>query len=377
MSFRLNAEQVDIKTAAREFCEREVKPIAAQVDRDRQFPMETIRKMAPLGFMGMAISQEYGGCGFGTLENTLVIEEVSRCCASTGATVVVHNAFVCPVIERCGTEEQKRKFLIPLAQGEKLGAYALTEPDSGSDISSIRTRAQLRDEKFVVNGSKCFVTNGGKADIYIVFAKGEEGFMALIAERGHEELFFGKPERLLGMRATSTSSLYLNDCMIPRENLIGRPGQALEIAKEGLVDLRIGIAAQAVGIAQAALETSVGYAGQRVQFGQPIGRFQAIQRMLVDMATEIEAARSLIYRCAAMRDRGEDSVKEASMAKLFASEVAVRSTKKAIKVHGGYGYMRDFPLERFARDARVTAIYGDPSEIQRNIIANILLGYKD
>ncbi|MFQ5710734.1 MAG: acyl-CoA dehydrogenase family protein [Candidatus Geothermarchaeales archaeon] len=379
MAFSLTSEQQMIKAMVKEFAEKEIKPIAAQIDRDREFPRETIKKMAPLGLLGMSTPQKYGGAGADFVSFVVAVEEVSRCCSSTAALMVVHNAFVCSVIDRYGTDEQKRAFLTPLARGERLGAYGLTESASGSEIGAVQTRARLSGEGYAVDGSKRFVIGGGEADTYIVFAKtGErDGISAFIAERGLEGLSFGRPERMLGVRATSTAPLYLNDCLIPKENLLGDVGEGIEIARVGLDNLRLGIAAQAVGIAQAALERCVEYANERVQFGQPIGRFQAVQRMIVDMATETEAARSLVYRCAALRDRGEDFRKEASMAKLFASSAAVRATKNAIRVHGGYGYMRDYPLERLARDARVTAIYGDPSEIQRNVIAKVLLGYED
>jgi alkylation response protein AidB-like acyl-CoA dehydrogenase len=382
MDFELTEEQRMILKMAREFAEKEVAPIAAEIDEKEKVPFENIKKMGELGFLGLTVSEEYGGTGADTISYVIAIEEISKACASTGAIMAVQNSLICYGLERYGNEEQKRKFLIPAARGEKIGSFALTEPEAGSDAASIKTTAIREGDFYIINGTKRFITNGSFSDFVILFAmtdkaKGHRGISAIIVERGTPGFSVGKEERKLGIRATNTCELIFDDCKVPVANRLGEEGQGFRIALSILDFGRIGIAAQAIGIARAAYEASLDYARTRVQFGRPIAEFQAIQWMLADMATRLEAARLLTYSAALAKERakrtGERFTKEAAMAKLFASETAMWVTTKAIQIHGGYGYMKEYPVERYFRDAKITEIYEGTSEIQRLVIASSVL----
>lgn len=382
MDLKLTEEQEMIRKMARDFAEKEVAPIAAEMDEKGEVPFDNIKKMGELGFLGLTTSEEYGGVGADTLSYCLAIEEIAKACASTAAVMAIQNSLINYGIERYGTEEQKRKFLVPLAKGEKIGAYALTEPEAGSDAASIRTTAVRDGDEYVINGTKHFTTNGGFADILIVYAttdrtKGYKGIAAFIVEKDDAGFSVGKEEVKMGIRATNTCETIYQDCRVPVENRLGEEGDGFKIALASLDAGRIGIGAQAVGIAQAAYEASLEYAKTREQFGQLIAKFQAIQWMLADMATRIEAARLLVYNAALAKDRaketGERFSEEAAMAKLYASETASFVADLAIQIHGGYGYMKDYPLERYYRDARITRIYEGTNEIQRLVIARNIL----
>ncbi len=378
MEFALTEEQKLLQRTVREFAEAEVKPLAAQIDETGQFPQETFRKAAALGLTGVAFPEELGGAGFDHVAYTIVIEEISRVCASTGVILSVQNSLYCDPIYRYGTEEQKRRLLTPFLRGEKIGCYALTEPQAGSNAAALATRAVRQGDRYIVNGTKAWITNGGVADAAIVYvntdpARGEKGITALVVEKGMPGFKVGKEEKKLGIHATACVELSFTDCEVPVENRLGEEGEGYKIALSTLDGGRIGIAAQATGIAQGAFEQALAYAQQRTAFGQPIANFQAIQFMLSDMATEIEAARLLTRKAAWKQDTGARFTLEASIAKLFASEMATRVTHKAIQIHGGYGYSREYPVERMYRDARITEIYEGTSEIQRLIIANWVL----
>jgi butyryl-CoA dehydrogenase len=378
MRFELTEDQKMIQQMVREFAEKEVAPLAAEIDAEARFPAETVKKMAELNLMGMMVPEKYGGAGVDTVSYVLAMEEIAKACASTSVIMSVNNSLVCDPLLRNGTEEQKQKYLVPLARGEWLGCFALSEPNAGSDAANQQTTAVLKGDKWVINGRKNFTTNGAHADICILFAvtdktKGHHGISAFIVELDTPGFSIGKIEKKLGICGSDTASLVFEDCAIPKENLLGELGEGFKIAMETLDGGRIGIAAQAVGIAQAALEQSIKYSKERVQFGQPISNFQAIQWMLADMATEIECARLLTLKAATLKDKGVRHTKESSMAKLFASETAMRATHKAVQIHGGYGYIKDYPVERYFRDAKITEIYEGTSEIQRLIIATNLL----
>lgn len=379
MDFGLSPRQQAFQDMVREFAEKEVAPRAAAVDTEACFPAQTIRMMGELGLMGVAIPEEYGGAGADTICYVIAIEEISRACASTGVIMSINNSMVCDLMYTFGTEEQKRRFLIPLARGEKLGCFCLSEPDAGSDAGNLRVTALADGDHFVLNGVKNFITNGKEADVAIVFATVDrrlkhKGISAFVVEKGTPGFQVLKEEDKLGIRGTSTCQLLFEDCRIPRANLLGDIGEGFRIAMVSLDGGRIGIAAQAVGIARAALEASLHYAQGRVQFGRPIAAFQAIQFLLADMATRVDAARLLTYRAATLRDCGAPCAKEGSMAKLSASEVAMWVSTKAIQIYGGYGYITDYPVQRHFRDAKVTEIYEGTSEIQRLVIAGHLLG---
>lgn len=378
MEFALTEEQKLLQQTVREFANAEVKPLAAQMDETGQFPQETFRKAAALGLTGVAFPEELGGAGFDHVAYTIVIEEISRVCASTGVILSVQNSLYCDPIYRYGTEEQKRRLLTPFLRGEKIGCYALTEPQAGSNAAALATRAVRKGDRYIVNGTKAWITNGGVADAAIVYvntdpARGEKGITALVVEKGMPGFKVGKEEKKLGIHATACVELSFTDCEVPVENRLGEEGEGYKIALSTLDGGRIGIAAQATGIAQGAFEQALAYAQQRTAFGQPIANFQAIQFMLSDMATEIEAARLLTRKAAWKQDTGARFTLEASIAKLFASEMATRVTHKAIQIHGGYGYSREYPVERMYRDARITEIYEGTSEIQRLIIAHWVL----
>jgi butyryl-CoA dehydrogenase len=352
----------------------EVKPLARHLDETGEFPRETFRKAAELGLTAVAIPEAEGGAGFDHISYAIVIEELSRVCASTGTILSVQNSLFCDPVHRFGTPEQKKKFLAPFARGERIGCYALTEPQAGSNAAALRTVAVRKGDTYVINGTKAWITNGGVADAAIVYvntdpSKGEKGITALILERGTPGFKVGKEEKKLGINATACVELSFTDCAVPAANRVGNEGEGYKIALSTLDGGRIGIASQAVGIAQGAFEEALRYSGERQAFGGVIAQFQAIQFMLADMSTEIEAARLLTRRAAWKQDTGARFSMEAAMAKLFSSEMATRVTHKAIQVHGGNGYSREYPVERMYRDARITEIYEGTSEIQRLVIA--------
>jgi butyryl-CoA dehydrogenase len=370
----LTEEQLLLQRTVRDFAESEVKPLAKELDETGHFPRETFHKAAELGLTGVSVPEQYGGAGMDHISYAIVIEEISRACASTGVILSVQNSLYCDPVDRFGTEEQKQKFLVPFARGEKIGCYALTEPQAGSNAAALRTKAVLKGDKYVVNGAKAWITNGGAADAAIVYTnthpeKGEKGITALVVEKGAPGFAVGKEEKKLGINATACCELSFTDCEVPVANRIGAEGEGYKVALSTLDGGRIGIAAQATGIAQGAFDAALSYAQQRQAFGHPIADFQAIQFMLADMATEIDAARLLVRKAAWKEDTGARFSMEASIAKLFASEMATRVTHKAIQIHGGNGYSREYPVERNYRDARITEIYEGTSEIQRLVIA--------
>lgn len=378
MDFELAEEQQMVRETTRAFVEREVKPVAQRLDREAIYPSELIKRLSELGLMGILVPQEFGGSGMDLLCCVVAMEEISKAWASLAVAMSVQNSLVCAPIARFGSAAQKKKYLPSLARGERLGCYALTEPGSGSDAGSIQTRATRVGDDFVLTGNKIFTTNGNRADLAIVYAvtdpaKGKKGISAFIVEKNSPGFVVGKLEDKLGLRSSDTASLLFEDCRVPGENLLGTEGEGFTIALATLDGGRIGIAAQALGIAQGCLEESVGYAQQRRQFGRAIAEFEAIQWMLADMATEIDAARLLTYRAAWLAEQGRAFTKEAAMAKLFASEAANRAAYKAIQIFGGYGYTKEFAVERFFRDARITTIYEGTSEIQRLVIARRLI----
>jgi butyryl-CoA dehydrogenase len=379
MKFEYTKEQLMIKKMVREFAENELKPIAAEIDVSMRFPIENVRKMGKLGLMGMCVDPKYGGSGTDTVSYSIGVEEVSKCCASTGVIMSVNNSLYCFPVETFGTEEQKEKYLTPAAKGEKLGCFGLTEPNAGSDAASQTTTAELEGDEWVINGSKVFITNGSDADLCVIFtmtdkSQGTRGISAFIIPTDSPGFSLGTIEDKLGIRASGQAELVFQDCRIPKDNLLGDVGKGFRIAMSTLDGGRIGIASQAVGIAQAAFEESLKYSKEREQFGRPISKFQAIQWMLADMATEIDAARLLTHRAAFAKDHQKRFSMEAAMAKLYASEVAMKTTTKAIQVHGGYGYIKDYPVERFFRDAKITEIYEGTSEVQRMVISANKLG---
>ena len=374
MDFELNQEQKLLQRTVRDFAQGEVQPQARAIDESGEFPRATFRKAAALGLAGMTVPEDEGGAGFDHISYAIAIEEISRVCASTGVILSVQNSLYCDPIHRYGSEDQKKRFLLPFARGEKIGCYALTEPQAGSNAAALATKAVLRGDRYIVNGSKAWITNGGVADAAIVYVntdstKAEKGITALLVERGTPGFHVGKEEQKLGIHATACSELSFADCEVPTANRLGNEGEGYKIALSTLDGGRIGIAAQATGISQGALEQALEYARQRMAFGHPIADFQAIQFMLADMATEIDAARMLVRKAAWKQDSGGRFSMEASMAKLYASELATRVTHKAIQIHGGNGYSREYPVERMYRDARITEIYEGTSEIQRLVIA--------
>jgi butyryl-CoA dehydrogenase len=374
VNLELTEEQQLLQRSVREFAEAEVKPLAKELDETGHFPRETFRKAAELGLTGVAFPEQYGGAGMDHVSYTIMIEEISRVCASTGVILSVQNSLYCDPVFRFGTEEQKKKFLVPFARGERIGCYALTEPQAGSNAAALRTKAVRKGDTYVINGTKAWITNGGAADAAIVYVntqpeKGEKGITALVVEKGTPGFAVGKDEKKLGIHATACTELVFTDCAVPAANRIGEEGEGYKVALSTLDGGRIGIAAQAIGIAQGAFEAALSYAQQREAFGHPIADFQAIQFMLADMATEIDAARLLARKAAWKQDSGARYSMEASIAKLFASEMATRVTHKAIQIHGGYGYSQEYPVERAYRDARITEIYEGTSEIQRLVIA--------
>jgi butyryl-CoA dehydrogenase len=380
MDLGLSADEALIQRTAREFADKELAPLAAAIDRDGAIPRSVLDRMAGLGFLGILAPEAYGGAELSNFCHVLVQMEINRACASTGVTMSVHNSLCQSPILRFGSEEQKRRCLPRLARGEWIGAYSLTEPVSGTDAAALVTSATADGDDYVLNGTKNFVTNGSIADLFVLFARTHpdpsikrEGISAFLVERASKGLAVGKPEKKLGIRGSSTTQLFLEDCRVPRANLLGREGDGFAIALDTLDGGRIGIAAQAVGIAQACLDASVKHARERRQFDRPIGDFQAIQWKLAALATDLDAARLLVLRAARLRDEGRPHTKEASMAKLFASDMVNRHAAQAVQVHGGMGYVRDLPVERYFRDAKVTEIYEGTSEVHRMIIARALL----
>jgi len=366
------------RRSVRAFCQRELAPIAKEIDQEARFPWEVVEKMGSLGFFGIQVPRELGGAGMDSLSYVIVVEEISRVSASLGLCVTVHNSVAVFPILAFGTEEQKQRWIPPLARGEKIGAFCLTEPNAGSDAAGIEATARLEGDHYTVNANKLWVTNGGVADICLVFLRtnpdaGHKGISVIAAERGTPGFIVGELEDMCGMRANPVCSIRLNDCRVPAGNLIGREGMGLRIGLAGLDTGRIGIAAQALGIAQAALEEAVKYAKERHQFGVPLASHQSIQNMIADMAVQVDAARLMVYRAALLRDQNRPFTQEAAMAKLFASEAAGVVTDLAVQIHGGYGYSKSYPVERYYRDARVTRIYEGTSEIHRMVIARAVL----
>jgi butyryl-CoA dehydrogenase len=367
-----------LRDMARDFAQNEVAPGAADRDATATFPEEIVRKMAELGLMGIAVPEQWGGAGMDNLAYVLALEEICAACASTGTVMSVNNSLVCDPITRYASDEQKERFLKPLAAGELLGAFCLSEAGSGSDSAALVTVADKRGDNWVVNGNKYWVTNGVQADVLIIFAttdrdKGHRGITAFLVENSRPGFSVGKVEKKLGINASSTTEIILNQVELPDENRLGQIGEGFKIAMSTLDGGRIGIAAQAVGIARASLEASVRYSQQRTAFGKPIANLQGIQFMLADMATRTDAARLLVHRAAFRKDRGLPYTKEAAMAKVFAAEAAMWVTTKGIQVHGGSGYTRDYPVERYFRDAKITEIYEGTSEIQRLVICRELI----
>lgn len=367
-----------VRRSVRGFCERELRPIARQIDQEASFPWDAVEKMGRLGYFGIQVPQELGGAGMDAVCYCVVIEEISRVCAGLGLCVTVHNSVAVYPLMAFGSEEQKRKWVPPLARGQKIGAFCLTEPNAGSDAAGIEATAICNGDHYIVNANKVFVTNGGVADVCLIFARtdpkaGRKGISVVVAERGTPGFVVGDLEDLCGVRANPVSSIRLYDCPVPAENLLGREGMGLKIGLAALDTGRMGIAAQAVGISQAALEEGVLYARQRRQFGIPIGQHQAVGGMLADMAARVEASRLLVYRSARLRDQGKPFGQAAAMAKLYAAEAASEVTDKALQIHGGYGYSKAYPVERYYRDARVTRIYEGTSEVHRLVVARGLL----
>jgi butyryl-CoA dehydrogenase len=378
MDFELTEEQRMVQETTRAFAEKEVKPVASRLDHEGAYPHEELKKLGAMGLMGVFVPEELGGGGMDRIAYVAALEEISKIWASLGVIMSVNNSLVCGPILNFGSEAQKKRYLPLLVRGEWLGCYALTEPCAGSDAGSIQTQAKRVGSEYVLNGNKVFTTNGSRANLAVVYAVtdssgGKNGISAFLVERNTPGYVVGKIEDKLGLRSSETAALQFEDCRISAENLLGREGEGFRIALETLDGGRIGIAAQALGIAQGCLEESLAYSKERKQFGQPIANFQAIQSMLADMATEIDAARLLTYRAAWLQQENKKVTREAAMAKLFASEASNRAAYKALQIFGGYGYIKDFVVERLFRDARVTTLYEGTSEIQRLIIARQLL----
>ncbi len=379
MSFELTEEQKMIRAMVREFARTEILPTAAQRDRTKEFPREILRKMGELGLLGMNVPAEYNGAGVDTVSYSVALQEVAYACASTAVIMSVHNSVACGPIYLFGSDYLKENYLKPLAAGKMIGSFAVTEPGAGSDLASQKTRAVKDGNSYVINGNKVLITTGKNSNVTVVTAytskeKKHRGISAFVVEKGTPGFSVGKEEEKMGLCASDTVELIFEDCRVPKENLLGKEGDGFVIAMASLDGGRIGIASQSVGLAQACLDAAVTYAKERIQFGKPIAQFQAIRWMIADMATEIDAARLLTFNAAAMRDRRENFSAAASMAKVFASEMANQVAYRALQIHGGYGYIKDFPVERYYRDARVLTLYEGTSEIQRTVISNHILG---
>lgn len=379
MPYPLNDTESLIMDTVRAFARDRVRPQAAEIDRDGRFPADLVKEMGDLGLMGVCLPEEYGGAGQSYVLFAMIVEELCAACASTGLILDVNISLCAEPILRFGNDEQKRKFLTPLAVGEKLGALAMTEPEAGSDAAGIRTTAVRSGDHYLLNGVKTFITNGGVADTYVVTAvtdraAGHKGISDFIVEKGTAGLSFGEPMHKMGIRGSVTTEVLFRDCLVPASNLLGSEGQGFSITMETLDAGRIGVAAQAVGIARSALDDAVAYATQRRQFGKPITSFQAIQFMIADMSTAIEAARLLTLQAAELHQRGLSCTRQSAMAKLFAGDTAMRVTTDALQLFGGYGYMQEYPAERHMRDAKITQIYEGTNQIQRMVIARAVLG---
>ena len=387
MDFQLSKEHAMARSLFKDFAEKEAKPRAIEVDETEEFPRETVAKMQKFGFMGIPIPKEYGGQGADILTYAMCVEELSKVCGTTGVIVSAHTSLCCDPILTFGTEEQKQKYLVPLAKGEKLGAFGLTEPGAGTDAQGQQTKAVLDGDEWVLNGSKCFITNGKEADVYVIFAvtgkvekrgKMMKEISAFIVEKGTPGFTFGTKENKMGIRGSSTYELIFQDCRIPKDNLLGQQGKGFNIAMHTLDGGRIGIAAQALGIAEGALERTIAYTKERKQFGRAIAQFQNTQFELANMATKVKAAQLLVYQAAMKKAEYQKDPKvsysvEAAMAKLYAAEVAMEVTTKAVQLHGGYGYIKEYEIERMMRDAKITEIYEGTSEVQRMVISAALL----
>ncbi|MDR5659816.1 acyl-CoA dehydrogenase [Serpentinicella sp. ANB-PHB4] len=377
MNFNLTKEQEMIQKMIRDFTENEVQPLAAEVDENHRFPTETVEKMAKYGLLGMIIPKQYGGAGADDLSYAMVVEELSRACATTGVIESAHSSLCCWPIIKFGNDEQKKRFLPDLAKG-KLGAFGLTEPNAGTDAAGQQTTAVLDGDEYVINGSKIFITNGGYAETYIVIAvtdraKGVKGTSAFIVDSSTPGFSIGKVEKKLGIKGSSTTELVFENMRIPKANLLGKEGQGFKIAMQTLDGGRIGIAAQALGIAQGALDETIKYVQEREQFGRPLSKFQNTQFQIADMETKIQASRHLVYSAACAKQEGKPYAKLAAMAKLFAAETSMEVTTKAVQLHGGYGYTADYPVERMMRDAKITEIYEGTSEVQKMVIAGSVI----
>jgi alkylation response protein AidB-like acyl-CoA dehydrogenase len=381
MNFNFTEEQLMIQQTAREFALEEIAPSAVERDLKAEFPYEIIKKLGDLGFMGMMVSPEYGGAGLDTISYVLALIEISKVDASVGVIMSVNNSLVCYGLEKYGTDYIKQKYLVPLAKGEKLGAFALSEPEAGSDATKQKTTADRDGDYFILNGIKNWITNGLNADYYLVMAttdkeKAHKGITTFVVEKGMEGFGHGVKEDKLGIRSSDTCSLTFENCRVPKENIVWEEGKGFNFAMNTLNGGRIGIASQAIGIAEASLEASIKYSKNRKAFGSTISSFQAIQFKLADMAVKIDAAKLLTFKAAALKDEGKPYVKEAAMAKLYASKIAVECALEAIQIHGGYGYVREYLVERYLRDAKITEIYEGTSEIQKIVIARYLLDQK-
>ncbi len=387
MDFSLSKEHEMARQLFKDFAETEVKPLAQEIDQEHRFPRETVDKLAKYGFLGIPVPKELGGQGCDVLTYVMCVEEMSKVCGTTGVIVSAHTSLCVDPIMTFGTDEQKQKYVVPLAKGEKLGAFGLTEPGAGTDAQGQQTKAVLDGDEWVLNGSKCFITNGKEADVYVIFAvtgkvekrgKMMKEISAFIVEKGTPGFTFGTKENKMGICGSATYELIFTDCRIPKENLLGKQGKGFNIAMHTLDGGRIGIAAQALGLAAGALDLTIQYVNERKQFGRAIGAFQNTQFQLADMATKVEAARLLVYKAARAKDQYQKDGKsaygvEAAMAKLYAAEVAMEVTTKCVQLHGGYGYIKEYDVERMMRDAKITEIYEGTSEVQRMVISASLL----
>lgn len=380
MSFALNKEQLMIQKMARDFARKELAPLAAERDEQHLFPADSLRKMGELGLLGMLVSEKYGGEDMGTVSYALALTEIAAACASTAVIMSVHNSICCGSIERFGSEEQKQQFLVPMAAGQLIGAFALTEPEAGSDAQALSCSAVKEGDAYILNGTKRFITSGKNGGVVIVLARtqqsGSDGISAFLVTPDLPGFSVDKVENKMGQCASDTVDLVFNNCQVPAERLLGKEGEGFAISMSGLDAGRIGIAALSLGVAQAALDEAIKYAKQRKQFGQAIAQFQGLQWIIADMAMDVEAARLLVLNAADMKERGENCTMAASMAKCFASEMVNRVTSQAIQIHGGYGYVKEYAVERFYRDARVLTIYEGTNQIQRHVIARELLKTK-
>lgn len=378
MNFQLTKEQEFVQKMVRDFAKAEVEPIAGDIDKEHRFPVETVKKMARYGMMGIPFPTKYGGAGGDELSYAITVEELAKVCASTAVIVSAHTSLCCWPIYKYGTEEQKMKYLPDLLSGKKLGAFGLTEPGAGTDASGQQTRAVLDGDEYVLNGAKCFITNGGYADVFIIMAMtdkslGNHGISSFIVEKTDPGFSIGKTEDKMGIHASSTTELIFQDCRIPKDRLLGKVGKGFKVAMSTLDGGRIGIASQALGIAEGALDVTIEYMKQRKQFGKKLSQMQALQFVVADLATQIQAAKLLVYEAACTVDAGKPYTVPAAKAKLFAAETAMHVTTKCVQLYGGYGYTTDYPVERMMRDAKITEIYEGTSEVQRMVISASLL----